>query len=865
MSNQDHPPSYDAAVSSAGSRTPDHIRVQHAALEKASWATQSDNEDGREVSSESAPLLPPRNDDMRSTPNYGAPGLVPPHNDSVVYVPPVMSRGGSTVRSGDISRGILGSPSPVIVLREAPAKKKFNWCLCIFIFLFVIALFGKFESTGVVNGDCARLDPSNKDPTVFSFDVASYSTGTNLVIEKPNRTAIDLENVSLTSQVIIEPASEPFFSFEVQIDSTIEGFKMVQDASANGVYTLKLHYEESSVIIRRDYECVSIRTVVKIPAGVAKHKLFSIQNQNGSVKVASESGMADLIMPKEVRITSSNGSIRFVRAHVGLLYLTTTNARVDVLGITGTTDRTSSPRVEVNSSNGDVSVSAISDVFSILVKTTNGRVVADDINVNTNQKSQLQIYTRNGKISASRVSGYVIVTLSTSNDVVAVSNLVGPSESRWRGERVLTITTSNSRCEINDVQNFDTVKVQTTNGGVRTKKVAAGEVWISTSTASVDLQELAIGNVLSVKTSSGSVRAGRGESPVAFDDSLRLYSSKQIVTVSTSTGSIDYYAPSSYIGAFDLSTSSSEKAEVYSSSSDLKLTQSSRSKKVGYKVDRNNSRPSKITLHTTSGRVDLIFVTPWLSLVGADPGDHSLLTENAFSAISQADLIVADRLLYPCMLTFIRTHQNPRAENPDSAQTSPGPQTNLQCLRSTIGDHTMFVFGLGAEEPEVLKGVAASGDVIPGISSALAAPMYAEIPVTFSRNRGSGRHRDRTQARRGRSCRGEWDKDTLVLLMAHGTIRSTVDALLSRLDYPVDLPAAVIDRATWENEEQRQRSGGGEERVLVGKLVELREFVIKNGILHRSTIRWNAKQAVNIYYYFYRLLLDRHTRETKLE
>ncbi|KAI8806306.1 hypothetical protein BJ742DRAFT_817309 [Cladochytrium replicatum] len=604
MSNQEHPPSYDAAVSSTGSRNP-HIRVQQAALEKASWITKSDNEDAPEVSSsENAPLLPPRNGEMRSTPNYGASGPVPPHNDSVVYVPPL--GGNSTVRSGDISRGTFGSAPPVIVLREAPKKKKFNWCLCIFVFLFILAIFGKFESTSVVRGDCAHLDPSSKVPTVFSFELSSYSTGTSLIIEKPNRT--DLDRLSLVSDVIIEPTSEPFFSFEVQIDSTVEGFKMVQDASANGVYTLRLHYEEPSAGVRRDYECVSIRTVVKVPAFVAKQTLFSIKNQNGSVKVASESGMADIVMPKEVRITSSNGSIRFGRAHVSLLYLTTSNARADVFGITGTTARVSNPTVELTSSNGGVSISTISDVVNFVVKTTNGRVVVDDITVNAYQKSQLQIYTSNGKISASRVYGYVIVTLSTSNEAVSVTDLVAPSEASWNGERVLTITTSNSRCELNDVQKFDIVKVQTTNGSVRTRKVAAREVWISTSTASVDLQELTIGNILSVKTTSGSVKAGRGERPVAFDDSIALYSSKQTVTVSSSSGSVTYYAPSTYIGAFDLSTSSSDKAEVLSNSADLTLTQSSRSKKVGYKGPLDNSRSSKITLHTTSSGVDLIFV-----------------------------------------------------------------------------------------------------------------------------------------------------------------------------------------------------------------------------------------------------------------
>jgi uroporphyrin-III C-methyltransferase len=126
-------------------------------------------------------------------------------------------------------------------------------------------------------------------------------------------------------------------------------------------------------------------------------------------------------------------------------------------------------------------------------------------------------------------------------------------------------------------------------------------------------------------------------------------------------------------------------------------------------------------------------------LVGAGPGDPKLITVYGLECIKQADVIVYDRLISQELLE----HAKMDAELIYCGKL-PGKHELIQeqihevlvekalagkvVVRLKGGDP--FVFGRGAEEAEVLKNHGIAYEVVPGITSGIAAPAYAGIPVT---------------------------------------------------------------------------------------------------------------------------------------
>ena len=130
-------------------------------------------------------------------------------------------------------------------------------------------------------------------------------------------------------------------------------------------------------------------------------------------------------------------------------------------------------------------------------------------------------------------------------------------------------------------------------------------------------------------------------------------------------------------------------------------------------------------------------------LVGAGPGDPGLLTRRAAALLVRADAVVYDRLVDPAVLSLAR----PGAELVDVGKR-PGPgappgaesQRAINDLLVDMGHRVdvvvrlkggdPFVFGRGGEEAEALSAAGVRWEVVPGVSSALAVPALAGIPVT---------------------------------------------------------------------------------------------------------------------------------------
>src|SRR5947208_4062775 len=127
-------------------------------------------------------------------------------------------------------------------------------------------------------------------------------------------------------------------------------------------------------------------------------------------------------------------------------------------------------------------------------------------------------------------------------------------------------------------------------------------------------------------------------------------------------------------------------------------------------------------------------------LVGAGPGDPGLLTVRGAEVLGRADVVVYDRLSVASLLDLA-----PATAERVSVGKYPGhpsmPQEDINALlveRGRAGQEVVrlkggdpFVFARGGEEAQALLDAGVPFEVVPGITSAIAVPAYAGIPVTM--------------------------------------------------------------------------------------------------------------------------------------
>jgi len=195
----------------------------------------------------------------------------------------------------------------------------------------------------------------------------------------------------------------------------------------------------------------------------------------------------------------------------------------------------------------------------------------------------------------------------------------------------------------------------------------------------------------------------------------------------------------------------------------------------------------------------------FVSIVGAGPGDPELLTIKAAKRLGCADVIVHDRLIGEGILNYCRED----AELIDAGKTPGGHRIQQEDINRLLVDKARegkfvvrlkggdpFVFGRGAEEALFLASAGVPFEVIPGVSSSLAGPAAALIPVTHrcvarSVTIATGHDRDN-------SCDKVFDwealakaSDTLVFLMAVENLERIVSNLISHGRNPKQLSALV--------------------------------------------------------------------------
>jgi uroporphyrin-III C-methyltransferase len=207
---------------------------------------------------------------------------------------------------------------------------------------------------------------------------------------------------------------------------------------------------------------------------------------------------------------------------------------------------------------------------------------------------------------------------------------------------------------------------------------------------------------------------------------------------------------------------------------------------------------------------------PRVYLVGAGPGDPGLITVRGAKVLSEADVVVYDRLTTRPLLELAPAS----AEMIDvgkRAGDATVPQDEINALLVAHGREGKrvvrlkggdpFVFGRGGEEAAALLAAGVPFEVVPGVTSAVAVPAVAGIPVTMrdeaqcfvvvtGHEDPSGTHRVDWDAIARTNC-------TVVILMGVAQIGAITRALLAG-GRPPDTPAACIRWGTTDRQEVRR-------------------------------------------------------------
>ncbi|AEM39240.1 uroporphyrin-III C-methyltransferase [Pyrolobus fumarii 1A] len=218
-------------------------------------------------------------------------------------------------------------------------------------------------------------------------------------------------------------------------------------------------------------------------------------------------------------------------------------------------------------------------------------------------------------------------------------------------------------------------------------------------------------------------------------------------------------------------------------------------------------------------------------IVGAGPGDPELITVKGLRLIREADVIVYDRLVHPALLREARSD----AELIYVGK-APGRHTMTQdeinkllvekalegkmVVRLKGGDP--YVFGRGEEECAYVIEHGVECEVVPGVSSAVAVPAYAGIPVTSRWCASSFAVVTGMEAAEKEKPRVDYARiaaavDTIVVLMGVSRLEEITRSMLR--GRAGDTPAAVIERGTLP-----------EQRVVVGTLADIASKAREAGI-----------------------------------
>jgi uroporphyrin-III C-methyltransferase len=241
-------------------------------------------------------------------------------------------------------------------------------------------------------------------------------------------------------------------------------------------------------------------------------------------------------------------------------------------------------------------------------------------------------------------------------------------------------------------------------------------------------------------------------------------------------------------------------------------------------------------------------------LVGAGPGDPDLLTVKARRLLEHADVVMHDSLIGDGILDTIppSSERINVGKRPDDGRRWKQEEINQHLVEKAREGNTVVrlkggdstVFGRGGEEAEHLCDAGIPFEFVPGITSAIAAPMLAGIPATHREHASSltiiTGHEDPTKAESsldwvalGRTIS---EGGTLVILMGISRLPENIEALC-RNGVSGDTPLAFIERVTWPDgdvttatldtavQKRDEEDIEAPATVVVGDVVEVRDDI----------------------------------------
>lgn len=200
-------------------------------------------------------------------------------------------------------------------------------------------------------------------------------------------------------------------------------------------------------------------------------------------------------------------------------------------------------------------------------------------------------------------------------------------------------------------------------------------------------------------------------------------------------------------------------------------------------------------------------------LVGSGPGDPELLTVRARELLETADIVLHDKLPGRDIIELIPEDRREDVGKRAGGERTPQSAINERLVELAREGNTVvrlkggdpFVFGRGGEEAAYLADHGVEFEVVPGVTSPLAAPAVAGIPATHREHASSVSfvtgHEDPTKS----ESAVDWEAlaetgGTIVVLMGVGKLSEYSGALLDAGMAP-ETPIALIERGTWPDQQ----------------------------------------------------------------
>jgi uroporphyrinogen III methyltransferase / synthase len=252
-------------------------------------------------------------------------------------------------------------------------------------------------------------------------------------------------------------------------------------------------------------------------------------------------------------------------------------------------------------------------------------------------------------------------------------------------------------------------------------------------------------------------------------------------------------------------------------------------------------------------------------LVGAGPGDPSLMTARSLELIASADAVFYDRLIPPGALDGARTDaeliyggKTPTEGDAQGGKSVPQEEINMRLVEAARAGKSVvrlkggdpFVFGRGGEEAEALRAAGVEFEVVPGVTAGVAATAYAGIPVT---------HRDDASAvafvtghedpEKGESAL-DWEAlarfpGTLVFYMGVKRLAANTAALVEA-GRDADEPAAAVERGTMSGQRTVVATLGTLAEAVEGKGIGAPALIVVGPVVgRRESLTWLERRPLH--------------------